>query len=223
MCTTPASGHHATRSPSVWALGTCSSCSRPPFRCRTVVSSKVTTGRASGVAAGTSRPYSSTTCAEDSRARAFSWATTTAPACAKAALPPAWSGCQCVLTTNRTAEPPRPATASASDAAAGAVPLSTSSVPSDPLHASTLPPAPRSSCSPGRRRRTSMRSGPEAGCALTPCERAWGAADTSAASATAGRTARMAVLVMTASGTKADFVRRSIRRGWQHPAGMIRT
>ena len=36
------------------------------------------------------------------RRRTFSWATIMAPALAMFSLPPAWSPCQCVFTTNRT-------------------------------------------------------------------------------------------------------------------------
>ena len=48
------------------------------------------------------RPKAAMNCSELIRRRTFSWATRSAPVFPRFSLPPVWSPCQCVLTTNRT-------------------------------------------------------------------------------------------------------------------------
>ena len=90
-----------TASPSVWELGTCRATIVSPFQWNVTSDPNVTTGSATGGACWV-RPTTSLNWAGFIRRRTLSWATISAPALPKFSLPPVWSPCQWVFTTNRT-------------------------------------------------------------------------------------------------------------------------
>ena len=72
----------------------------------------------------------------------FSCATTTAPAPRMFSLPPVWSPCQCVFSTNRMGRAVRALTAASTLGVSGAYWSSTTIAPSSPTDTPMLPPTP---------------------------------------------------------------------------------
>ena len=89
-------------SPSVCARGTWKAWISSPFRWKVVSAENVTTGSASFGAGFVFMPMNSMNCSELMRFLTLSWATITAPALPRFSLPPVWSPCQCVFSTNFT-------------------------------------------------------------------------------------------------------------------------
>ena len=128
-----------------------------PFQWKVRPASNVMTGSALGGAC-CELPIRSRNSSGFSRRRTFSWATMNAPALPRFSLPPVWSPCQCVLSTQRTGSRETAATAAWIFSVSGANWSSTRKAPSGPTERPRFPPWPLSIQMPLPRSMASIRT-----------------------------------------------------------------
>src|SRR5439155_23799121 len=129
-------------SPSVWARGTWVTTNSSPLRRKLMSRVKVTTGSATFGSGLVFIPRNSMKPSVESRLLTFSCATMIAPALPKLSLPPVWSKCQCVFSTNLTGFEVRFAIAAWILGVSGANWSSITNTASSPTDRPRFPPAP---------------------------------------------------------------------------------